>query len=375
MKNLGHLILMLTRRCNLSCAYCYLGDNKTEAIPNGSIDMPVQTIDRVVHLLKMAADSSRLLSGSRIQITGGEPLMVPDLLTYTIREIKRVATDIPISLQTNATLINEFAADLIKREKIDLGVSLDGDLSLQNTVRGRAADTYRGLQLLEKEQIPFNVTCVVSSANVDQLYRLGLALSCFSMARGIGFDLLVQKGSALNSDIQPAVPEKLGLGIHKLKAALKMVNQGRERPIVIREQEKIKSIGRSKTQTAFCHAANGQSLAVTPGGDLYPCSQTAFDPSFFYQNLSEVTDLSDIGKKDIFHDLGRNSSRLTDFSLTNDKENHCSTCPLQNLCPGECPSRLYYNAESKRTSLTCTLYQSLASKQMGSGQQVQSDKG
>ena len=62
-----------------------------------------------------------------------------------------------------------------------------------------------------------------------------------------------------------------------------MVNQGRTIPIVIREMEKIRES--RQTPKAFCNAALGKSLVITPEGDFFPCSQTAYDPRFFMGSL------------------------------------------------------------------------------------------
>lgn len=341
----AYLILMLTDRCNLSCRYCYLGRNK-KSVQNGK-EISFDLIDRAFSLWLGNKDRWR------IQITGGEPFLARKALEYTAEKIRTACPDAPVSVQTNATLLNDHDADLIKRYNLEIGVSLDGGPDIQDTVRGKAADTFRGLGRLETAGIPFNVTCVVSSANADSLHRLVLALGGFSMARGIGFDLLVCKGRAMTSGIESASAEQLTTGIRKLRQALDLVNAGRSTPLVLRELEKIRAARRGIRPSAFCHAASGKSLLVTPDGDLYPCSQTAFDPAFYLGDLKDGTE----GQPS---KGSAGSGKRPDWPTLEERaKNLCPSCSLNACCPGECPSRLHYG-NAGETPLACTLYQALA---------------
>jgi uncharacterized protein len=61
------LILALTTRCNLSCEYCYLG-----AAPAGT-DMPPATMEKALEMIAPGQPC-------HVQLTGGEPTLVPDLI-------------------------------------------------------------------------------------------------------------------------------------------------------------------------------------------------------------------------------------------------------------------------------------------------------
>ena len=348
-KPLSYLILMLTNRCNLSCRYCYLGGHRKSIFHDNGSDMSFDTIDQALELF---AEHKKNCS---IQISGGEPLLAPRQLEYTVGKIRRISPDAPIAMQTNATLLDDNGVDFIKAYNINLGISLDGDPGMQDICRGGAPETFNALGRLEQKKVPFSVTCVVSSVNAHLLHRVVLALAGFSMAGGIGFDLLVQKGKAKSPGVEPASPLQLEIGIKKVKQALSLVNAGRQRPMVIREKEKIK--GRryvGKKASAFCHAAHGQSLAVTPKGDLYPCSQTAFDPDFYVGSLMEKN-----GWESIYPSLETSRLALESYKLRNNVEDHCRSCGFKGACPGDCPSRLYYNS-SGEDPLACVLYRTLA---------------
>lgn len=299
------------------------------------MDMSQSTIDQALDLVDR--DQSFL----HVQLTGGEPFLVPRLIEYAAKKTRQIFPDASIGIQTNATLINEEAINIIQGFELKTGISLDGEPSVQDAQRGKAAATFKGIMLMEQRNIPFNVTCVVTSANADKLHLLVLILGGFSMARGIGLDFLVLKGDAGKNDVLKAKHAQIKSGIKKMLAALSMVNASRQTPIVIRELEKIKAVKAKKSATPFCHAAIGQSLAVTPDGKLFPCSQTAYDPGFYLGTLDNL-------KKEPFK-----SKAL----LNQSAGPHCRDCPLKTACPGDCPSRIHYNTDSRQ--LICTAYQAL----------------
>ena len=359
----AYLILMLTDQCNLSCRYCYLGQNRK---PTGKgRDMEFSTIDQALELI---VQDQRPF---HVQLTGGEPFLVPQLVAHAAGKIRQLIPSATMGIQTNGTCLDSVAIDLIQKFNLEPGISLDGDPPVQEALRGRAAQTFKGMALLEKSGIPFNVTTVVSALNAETLHRLVLVLGGFSMARGIGLDLLVVKGDASRDSLLPAEPAQIRSGIRQMRKALAMVNQGRTIPLVVRELEKIKKNQSQSRSRPFCHGARGQSLAVTPEGNFFPCSQTAYDPRFFLGSLDrdgswtragllKPCDLNLILSGVVQGQFQTKSQDRQDISNGCDNfKNRCMTCSLDGVCPGECPSRLYYNRD-RRPDAVCSLYQALA---------------
>ena len=357
----AYLILMLTDQCNLSCRYCYLGQNR-KPLGKGR-DMEFSTIDQALDLIVQDQRPFHL------QLTGGEPFLVPRLVAHAAQRIRQAIPSATIGIQTNATCLDGVAIDLIQKFNLEPGISLDGDPPVQEALRGRAAQTFKGMALLEKSGIPFNVTTVVSAFNAETLHRLVLVLGGFSMARGIGLDLLVVKGDALRDSLLPAEPAQIRSGIQQMRGALATVNKGRTIPLVIRELEKIrKSQSQSRPRT-FCHGALGQSLAVTPDGNFFPCSQTAYDPRFFLGSLGRAGSWSRVGLLkpgglnrtlwSVVQGQSQSQDRRDIFNGCDSFKNRCMTCSLDGFCPGDCPSRLYYNRD-RRPDAVCSLYQALA---------------
>ena len=318
---LRYLILALTKRCNLRCRYCYQAATGTGA------DMDEGLLDAA---LNYGDTGSPLL----IQITGGEPTLVPEKIEQIILKSKKMRSVPHIALQTNGTLITEETAQLFSSGRIQVGISLDGPPAIQESLRGKVNETLKGFEILEKKAIPFGVTTVVSSANVQQLDKLVLLLAGYSSCRGIGLDLLVKKGRCHSASLDLPELDALRDGVIRMFESLNYVNRKRMSPLHLRELDLLDKAGNG---TSFCHAASGSSLAVHPDGSLYPCGQTMGDPSFFLGTLDSPQ----------LSLLPQMQARL--------QTDQCIDCSLSGRCPGECPSRLYYNNEAGRKR-ACELY-------------------
>jgi uncharacterized protein len=324
------LVLCLTTRCNLACAYCYHDGN------GDGVDMSDEVLSEA---LRLAAAGSKHL---HVQLTGGEPTLSPALIIRTVRTLRNHPRPVTIGLQTNGTLLTRELADFLRANRVQVGISLDGPPAVQEKLRGRAADTLKGISILESRRIPFRITSVISRENVTQLDRLVLALSGFRWARGIGLDLLVQKGRAADCGLLPPHPSELRDGVSAMLKALSAVNARRSHPLVLRELELLRRPRPPGNHPpAFCRAVRGQSLAVHPDGRLFPCSQCLGEEAFH--------------AGDVRHPAPVGLERLADHQL---KREECPDCPVYGICPGDCPSRIFHNREQD-IALACTLYRTL----------------
>ena len=323
-----YLILVLTRRCNLRCAYCYNGEAK------GETDMPAAVMRQAIGQASSQGQTFHL------QLTGGEPTLVPSSIEKAAILARDTGRCRSLGVQTNATRLTPDLLSLFKAYDVQVGVSLDGPPAVHQQQRGMANETLRGLQLLEAAGIPFRVTTVVTQANAGMLDRLVLTLAGFGCAHGIGLDLLVGKGHARGcAAVAPADAPTLEKGLRRMLAVLADVNRHRRIPIRLREQDLI--VGRSEKKTVFCHACLGESLAVAPDGRLSPCGQTLGDETFAagtiwqpqYECLASLREHKPFGVS-------------------------CADCDLEAVCPGDCPSRLHYNRVTN-ADLICCVYRTI----------------
>lgn len=325
-----YLILWLTEACNLRCRYCYRPPVEQPRA------MPVEVAEKAIALALAAGQPVHL------QLSGGEPTLVPELLTAVLTRLQSRPAHLTVGLQTNATRLTPELVDLLKAARVQVGVSLDGPPAVHDALRGEFAATYAGLQLLELHGVPFRVMTVVTSTNVASLDLLVLLVAGFRQAQGLGLDLLTVKGAATGGQVWPAPAAALRQGVENLLQTLAFVNRKRPQPLRLREADTLWHAWWRQQSGSFCHASRGESLAVAPDGTLYPCSQTCGEP---------LLALGTIWQPDW--------RRRTALGVhTRPRQAACQDCPLTTFCPGDCPSRLLYNHPDE-ASLVCVLYQTI----------------
>lgn len=183
MKNLplfSHIILQPTTICNLQCRYCYLPDrDKAERMTKEvaeAISRSIKILDHPVCLVWH----------------GGEPLAAGIKLFQELVEPFRELLNqqkIRHSIQTNGTLINQQWCDFFRKEKFQIGISLDGTEihnSERVTVTGIPAfpKIMSGIKLLQQNNLSFSVIATINPKNVNDpfgFYEFFSSLGCSSL--------------------------------------------------------------------------------------------------------------------------------------------------------------------------------------------------
>lgn len=324
-----YLVLWLTTVCNLQCAYCYRGDQPPRTMP-----------------LEVARSALELASASglpfHVQMAGGEPTLEPALIDAVARMVRQAGWPATLAVQTNGTLIDRSLIECCRRHGIRVGLSLDGPPAVQETIRGGARATFKGLELLAREAIPVRVTTVLSSANLSHLGELMLALAAFPNIRGVGLDPVVLRGRALQMESASPTEAALRSGVRRMLAMHDRVSLLRKVPITWRERDAVShALAGRKTQGVFCHACRGESLAVHPDGSVTPCGQTAGDSAWMVGTAEQV-------------DWEKLKAMYRGVRL----QGPCRGCPLEGRCPGDCPARLETNS-GEQLSAMCVIYRTL----------------
>ncbi len=154
--SLRYLEVQLTRRCNLACKHCYLGEPEKTDLP----------LSQALSLL----EEFEAMQGLRVLFSGGEPLLYPDLETLN-HELPRFL--FRKVLLTNGTLIEECQnKDWCHFDEIQF--SLDGLKSGHDVLRGSGAfdQTVRGIEFALNRGVPVSIATMVHKHNLKEFEGL-----------------------------------------------------------------------------------------------------------------------------------------------------------------------------------------------------------
>ncbi|MEX2577694.1 MAG: cyclophane-forming radical SAM/SPASM peptide maturase GrrM/OscB [Verrucomicrobiales bacterium] len=201
---LGLLVIQPSPFCNINCDYCYL-PNRTDT----------RRMDHEVLRTVMEKIWSSGLVHSPFSLLwhAGEPLAVPIRWYETAFEIINGfpdARDFVIhSVQTNGTLINDKWCEFLNRHQVEVGLSIDGPREIHDYHRktrkgeGTWEKTMRGMECLERNEVPFGVVSVISDVSVDhpdEIYEFYRE----NGITGVGFNIEEVEGANETSSLQQA---------------------------------------------------------------------------------------------------------------------------------------------------------------------------
>jgi len=334
-KDLPMMELLLTRRCNLGCAYCFAASNQKKQ------DMDLETALKAVdQLMEMP------FNNFCIKFNGGEPLLRKDLLekisSYTFerfREIKREGF-LLFEITTNGTLVDEEAIELFKRFNMRVLISLDGPEPLHNKYRTYQngspsfGDVIKGIRRLQDADYPFRVITVVTRENVlypaeiiDFFSGMGITNLRFNpiLKHGYGKDDWESKG------IEPQ--EYLAF----MKVVTARCGEGNSL-----HEDNLESMLRnmvSRMRDFKCMRSNcgcgHYYLCIDSTGDIYPCA-------FFLGEIPNLK-LGYIHQEDVdLGECGGNHPLVKMLpSRSVGKIAACSQCQWRHLCEGGCTLGAY----------------------------------
>ncbi|MCC6867484.1 MAG: radical SAM protein [Burkholderiales bacterium] len=259
----------LTRRCNLNCAHCYL-DAGTRA-SGDSAELDTAEVTRLID--QVATLSTRAF----IVLTGGEPLLRPDLPVLARHAAER---GLMVVVGTNGTLLTARRLEVLQAAGVRaLGISLDSlSADYHDRFRGMSGAWEKAMMAIEvcrRAGMMFQIHFSVTDENAGELDRMiAFAATAGAAVLNVFFLVCTGRGETF-TNVSPAVYE--GVLARVAEAAAE------EASILVRARcaphfQRIALERRSATGTAASAPseavgclAGKRYCRITPEGTLTPC--------------------------------------------------------------------------------------------------------
>ncbi|WP_296119163.1 anaerobic sulfatase-maturation protein [uncultured Porphyromonas sp.] len=161
--------------CNLACTYCYYLEKK-ELCRDVASPQSQQMSDEVLERYVREYIGSQSTEEVVFTWHGGEALLRPlSFYQKAVRLQRKYAGGHRIinTLQTNGTLLNDEWCRFFKANHFLIGISLDGARTYHDALRRTPSDkpsfdrVMRGVRLLQRHGVDFNILAVVNALNAD----------------------------------------------------------------------------------------------------------------------------------------------------------------------------------------------------------------
>lgn len=314
--------------CNLDCAYCFYLDREADPYK----ELPGRRMS--LEILERLVDTYLFYSypNSVFAFQGGEPTLAGlkffEKLIEFQKEYGRDGQNVSNALQTNAILIDEDWCELLREYNWLLGVSIDGPEEMHDRYRfnkagrGTWKQVMRGIEVLQKHKVEFNVLCVLSQANVERPKEV------YQFFRGLGIDNIQYiplaefdpQGNLLPFTI---TPEQYG---RFLSETFDLWWPDR-RKVRIRFFDNVaEALAGQKPGNCTMHETCDSYVVVEYNGDVYPCD-------FFVEKEWKLGNIT----LDSWPEIARRQRRYAFAAKKTLPRPECQVCEYEPICHGGCP--------------------------------------
>lgn len=330
--------ILVSDKCNLNCAYCYYGADKTGKI------MSKETLHNV--LKRIYEELPLNNSNYAVTFHGGEPLIAMDIIKEAhdyIKILDKKHGKFTILLcENNGTLLNEKNISLLKEMDVRIGVSIDGPEDIHDKYRvysnGRGSfnEAFAGYKLAKN--MGLSPGCIATIYDPEDMiksfeffinngihdFRLGIA-HCFS-GRSSLLEYPEDRSYKFAENFLKIVDmalefNKLHPGVLHFADLDEMLNN-----IVVKTREFYMCL------RSPCGAGNSI-VCFTAEGDIYPCDCISGEKDVKIANISDKRPLYRIlSESDIIQSL----RKRTVWNIPK-----CKRCAWRNFCGANCAAVSY----------------------------------
>ena len=340
--------------CNLDCAYCFFLD-KEVFYPGSKFCMNDTVLEQYIRQLIEAHQTDQVT----IAWQGGEPtLMGLDFYRRVMalaEKYWRPGMTFEHTMQTNGTLLNDEWCAFYKEHNFLIGISIDGPAQLHDVYRvdkgGKPTldKVMRGLRLLQKHGVEYNVLTTVNRVNADyplEVYRflrdeVGTTWMQFiPVVERINEDglTLYQEGSSGSE--RSVLAEQFGRFLSVIFDEWVRNDVG---TIFVQTFEAALRNWMGLGASGMCvfNKTCGQGLAIEHNGDLYSCDHFV-EPNYYLGNIQESHMIELVASP---QQIKFGQDKLDTLPQ------YCLDCEVRFACHGECPKNRFINTPDGQPGL------------------------
>lgn len=180
----------LTERCNLRCRHCYQEGGPVKELTREQV---FAVIDEIDQMLQAWRENYAIEFQPSFNVTGGEPLLRPDL--FAILE-RMAGIGFEIYVLSNGTVITPERARRLAELKVNgVQVSLEGPAEIHEAIRGPGsfAASLAGIRALMDAGVQVSLNATLSRVNAGYFHDLVALARSLGVPR-LGFSRLVPSG-------------------------------------------------------------------------------------------------------------------------------------------------------------------------------------
>jgi uncharacterized protein len=330
--------------CNLDCAYCFFLD-KELLYPGSGFRMSDELLEQYIRQLIESHRTDQVT----ISWQGGEPsLMGLDFYRQAMEleeKYRRPGMTFLNTMQTNGTLLNDDWCEFFKEHNFLIGLSIDGPRQLHDIYRldkgGQPTfdKVMRGLRLLQKHGVEYNLLTTVNRVNADyplEVYRFlrdeaGTDWMQFiPVVERINEDglTLYQQGTTVSE--RSVLPTQFG---HFLSTIFDEWVRHDVGQIYVQTFEATARNWLGMPSSGMCvfNETCGQGLAIEHNGDLYACDHFV-EPNYLLGNIQDEH-MIELVASDQQLQFGQDKRDTL--------PQYCLDCEVRFACHGECPKNRF----------------------------------
>ncbi len=322
--------------CNLACEYCYFL-SKERLYPDSAFRMSPELLESYTR---------QYIEAQRVpEVTfawqGGEPtLMGLDFFRLAVelqQKYRKPGMRILNALQTNGTTLDDEWCRFFHKHNFLIGISLDGPREIHNVYRHDKGGkptfdrVMRGVELMKKHGVEFNILCTVHAANADHPLEVYRFFRDEVGAQFIQFIPIVERDNETGFQEGDKVTERSVTG-----------RQYGDFLIAIFDEWVRRDVGRMFVQIFDVSLAAwagmrpglcvfeetcGTALVMEHNGDLFTCDH-------FVEPRHKLGNIQDIP---LIEMVGSEKQRTFGLDKRDRLPRYCRACEVRFICNGGCP--------------------------------------